>query len=58
MTRKDYIIIANAMVAQIDAGYVQKRDIFVFITEMADALKRDNPKFSHTTFGDYIRGLI
>ena len=58
MTRKDYIIIANAMVAQIDLGYVRKVDILGFIQEMALNLKEDNEKFDSEKFEDYIRSNI
>ena len=58
MTRKDYIIIANVMIAQIELGYVRKADILGFIQEMADALEDENPKFDSEKFEDYIRGLI
>ena len=58
MTRKDYIIIANVMIAQIELGYVRKADILGFIQEMADALEDENPKFDEEKFEEYIRSMI
>ena len=58
MSKKDYIIIADAMIIQINMGFVKKKYIEGFIDKMANELKNDNYKFSHDTFNDYIRKAI
>ena len=58
MTRKDFIVIADAMVAQIKAGHIKKKFIDEAITEMGHKLLETNPSFSYQTFGDYIKARI
>ena len=58
MSRKDYIIIADAMIIQINMGFVKKKYVGGFIARMANELKNDNYRFSHDTFNDYIRKAI
>jgi hypothetical protein len=55
MTRKDYIVIAEAMIDQIRLGYIKKKDTDKAIYAMGNALKRANHKFSHDTFESYIK---
>ena len=55
MTRKDYIIIAEAMIEQINDGTVKKKYIGGFIAKMAVRLKADNYNFNFDTFENYIR---
>lgn len=58
MSRKDYIIIAEAMIIQINKGFIKKKNIEDAIDTMAKALKSDNYAFRHGTFRDYIMERI
>ena len=48
MTRKDYIIIADALAAS-------ERNGTNHITEIVTALGKDNPRFNAETFYEYLR---
>ena len=52
MTRKDYIIIADAIIKMIRLGFVKKKDEAV--TVMCDKLSSDNYKFDYDKFREYI----
>ena len=54
MTRKDYIVIADAMIKQIDRGFIKKKDIEKAINVMSNALSSDNYRFDYGKFEDYI----
>ena len=54
MRRKDYIVIANAMMEQITCKYVKKCDRQSFIDMMSGYLKNDNNRFDEYKFYDYI----
>ena len=58
MTRKDFIVIAEAMVAQIKAGHIKKKAIDSAIKTMGDHLLETNYDFSYQTFGDYIKARL
>jgi len=54
MTRKDYILIAGAMIKQIDRGFIKKKDIARAINVMSYELSIDNYRFDYGKFEDYI----
>jgi len=58
MTRKDYIVIADAMVKQIQCMYVKKRDIQSHINIMCNHLRIDNNSFDADKFHKYIKERI
>lgn len=58
MTKKDYILIANALKPFYQADYIttDERNIIVeMITAISKALKKDNQKFDPIKFLDYLR---
>jgi len=55
MSRKDYIVIANAMIGQINNGFVKKKDIDVFIGAMRNRLAMNYSNFMADTFINYIK---
>ena len=58
MSRKDYIYIADAMIIQINMGFVKKKYIGGFIAKMANELNNNNANFDYNRFETYIRNGV
>lgn len=61
MTRKDYILIGNAIRTALSDDKGETTDPLEFETaleNLTDRLKKDNPNFDKSHFVDYCLGLV
>ena len=54
MTRKDYIVVADILVSQIQLGHIKKKDIKKSIVVASNFLTRTNDNFDYDNFRSYI----